>query len=131
MELFFQSTAAVLLAVIMYLILSGHNKELALLLTLGACCMVITAACRFIQPVVDFLENLQQVGNLDNDYLSVLLKVVSIAFLTEVSALVCADAGNATLGKTLQLLGSCVIMWLSIPLLNGLLDLIQGILGEV
>lgn len=131
MELFFRSIAAVLLAVILFLVLNGRNKELALLLTLAACCLVITAAGEFIRPVVGFLEELQSIGRLENDYLAVLLKVVGIAFLTEVAALVCADAGNATLGKSLQMLGSCVILWLSIPLLTGLLDLIQDILGEV
>ena len=131
MELFFQATAAVLLAVILFLVLNAHNKELALLLTLTVCCMVVIAAGRFIQPVVSFVDELQQVGNFDNTYLSVLLKVVGIAFISEVAALVCADAGNATLGKSLQMLGTCVILWLSIPLLNALLELIQDILGDV
>lgn len=131
MEMFLQSTAAVLLAVILFLVLSSHNKELALLLTIAVCCMVAATAGRFIEPVVEFLEHLQDIGQLDNEYLTVLLKVVGIGFLAEISALVCADAGNSTLGKTLQMLASCVILWLSIPLLNGLLDLIQDILGEV
>ena len=131
MELFLRATAGVLLAVILYLGLSGHNKELALLLTLGVCSMVAAAAGSFIQPVIAFLEELQTVGNLDNAYLTLLLKVVGIGFLGEVTALVCTDAGNATLGKTLQMLAACVILWLSIPLLNSLLELIRDILGEV
>lgn len=131
MDIFFQATAAVLLTVILYLTLNGQNKELALLLTLAVCCLVIIVAGRFIQPVVVFLEELQKTGQLDNSYLSVLLKVVGIAFLTEVASLVCTDAGNGTLGKTLQMLGTCVILWLSIPLLDALLALIQDILGEV
>ena len=131
MDIFFQATAAVLLTVILYLTLNGQNKELALLLTLAVCCLVIIVAGRFIQPVVVFLEELQKAGQLDNSYLSVLLKVVGIAFLTEVASLVCTDAGNGTLGKSLQMLGTCVILWLSIPLLDALLALIQDILGEV
>lgn len=131
MELFFQSIAVVFLAVILFLVLSGHNKELAVLLSLAVCCLIIAAAGQFVRPVVGFLEGLQNIGHLENDYLAVLLKVVGIAFLTEVASLVCTDAGNATLGKTLQMLGSCVILWLSIPLLTGLLDMIQNILGEV
>lgn len=131
MDMFLQATAAVLLAVILFLILGKHNKELALLLTIAVCCMVAVIAGRFMKPVVEFLERLQEVGQLDSEYLTVLLKVVGIGFLTEVAALVCADAGNGTLGKTLQMLSSCVILWLSIPLLNGLLELIQSILGGV
>ena len=131
MDLFFKATAAVLLSVILFLILNPHCEELGILITLVVCCMVAITAGQFIQPVVGFLDTLQQVGDLDNAYLSVLLKVVGIGFLSEVAALVCTDAGNATLGKTLQMLAACVILWLSIPLLDSLLELILDILGEV
>ena len=131
MEVFLRATAAVLVAVIMYLVLNSHNKELALLLTLAVCCAVIAAAGQFVEPVIGFLNTLKQVGQLDNGYLSIVLKVVAIGFLSEVAALVCNDAGNATLGKVLQMLAACVILWLSIPLLNNLLELVQNILGEV
>lgn len=131
MDLFLKVTAGVLLSVILFLILNPHCKELGMLITLAVCCMVAIAAGQFIEPVVGFMDTLQQVGDLDNTYLSILLKVVAIGFLSEIAALVCTDAGNATLGKTLQMLAACVILWLSIPLLNSLLELIQGILGEV
>ena len=131
MDLFLKVTAGVLLSVILFLILNPHCKELGMLITLAVCCMVAIAAGQFIEPVVGFMDTLQQVGDLDNTYLSILLKVVAIGFLSEIAALVCTDAGNATLGKTLQILAACVILWLSIPLLNSLLELIQGILGEV
>ena len=120
-----------LLAVILYLVVGSHRKELAVLLTLAVCSMLIVVAGRFIQPVLVFAENLQSVSQLDSDYLAILLKVVGISFLAEIAALVCTDAGNATMGKVLQMLSSCVIMWLSLPLLNGLLELVQDILGEI
>ena len=129
MELYLQAIAAVLLAVIIYLVVNGYNKEMALLLTLAACCIVMSIAGRYIQPVIDFLDDLQVIGRLENTYLSILLKVVGISFLAEVASLICADAGNSTLGKTLQMLAACVILWLSIPLLSSLIQLIQDILG--
>lgn len=131
MELFLQATAAVLVAVILVLTINPHNKELGLLLTVAVCCMVVAAAGQFVRPVIGFLDQLRQVGQLDNAYLTILLKVVGIGFLSEIAALVCADAGNATLGKTLQMLAACVILWLSIPLLGSLLELIQDILGGI
>lgn len=131
MEQFLQATAAVLLAVILFLVLNGQSKELSLVLTLAVCCGVIVVAARFVQPVMDFLEDLQKIGQLDYTYLGTLLKVVGVGFISEVAALVCGDAGNATLGKTLQMLSACVIMWLSLPLLSSLIELIQDILGGI
>ena len=131
MDLFLKAAAAVLLAVILYLVVNSHSKELAVLLTLAVCAMVVAAAGKFMQPVLVFAENLQSVGRLNSEYLSILLKVVGIGLLAEIAALVCNDAGNATLGKVLQMLASCVILWLSLPLLNGLIELVQEILGEI
>ena len=131
MEQFFQAAAMIFVALILILVINPHSKEIALLLTLCVCCLVAGAAGEFLQPVIEFLENVQQIGQLDNLYLGILLKIVGIGFLAEITALVCTDAGNATLGKTLQMLASCVILWLSIPLLNSLLELVQDILGEL
>ncbi len=131
MDLFLKAAAAVLLAVILYLVVNNRSKELAILLTLAVCSMIVVAAGRFLHPVLAFAENLQSVGGMNDEYLSILLKVVGLGFLAEITSLVCADAGNATLGKVLQILASCVILWLSLPLLNGLIELVQDILGEI
>ena len=126
-----RATAAVLVAVIMYLIVGKQNKEMALLLIICVCCMIGAAICWFAEPIIIFVKHLQDVGRIDVDQFEILLKVVGISFLAEVTTLICSDAGNGTLGKMLQILSSCVILWLSIPLLSSLISLIQQILGEI
>ena len=49
----------------------------------------------------------------------------------EITSLICTDAGNAALGKSVQILATCGILWLSIPLFTSLIDLLNKILGEV
>lgn len=131
MELFLQAAAAGLLAVILCLTLGKQGKESAVLLTIAVCCMICLIAMSYLKPVVEFLEQLEQIGGLDGNMVTILLKAAGIGFLSEVAGLVCSDAGNSSLGKTLQILGSAVILWLSIPLFQGLLELIGQILGEV
>jgi len=131
MNLFLQATAAVLLAVIVFLVLNRQDKEIAALLTVAVCAMVIYTAGAYIEPVVAFLKQLQQISNISGEYLGILMKVVGIGLLSEIASLVCSDAGNASLGKTLQIVASFVILWLSLPLLQALMDLIQKILGDI
>lgn len=131
MELFLQGASAVLLTVVLTLSLGKQGKEMAGLLSMVVCCMVIGIAIRYLEPVTDFLEKLETLGDLNGEMITILFKVVGIGMLTEIAAMVCADAGSATLGKTLQLLGAAVILWLCIPIFTALLDLIQGILGGI
>ena len=119
-----------LIAVILILALGSHGKEMGSLLGLFVCCMVILLALRYLQPVLDLIRQLQGIGDLDYSMIGILLKVVGIGLISEIAALICADAGNAALGKTLQLLSASVILWLSIPLFEELTALLQRILGE-
>ena len=131
MERFLQAAAGVMAAVIMWIILSKQGKEYALLLSLGACCMVLFVMFRFFEPVLDLLKELQALGNLQPEWLSVMLKAVGIGLVVEMGALICSDAGNMALGKTLQILGAVAVLWLSIPLMNSLVNLLEQILGDI
>ena len=93
--------------------------------------MVVMIAFSYLEPVLDFLRELEAIGDLQADMLGILLKAVGIGIVAEIAGMICCDAGNASLGKTVQLLGSAVILYLSIPVFSALLELIQTILGEL
>lgn len=131
MTVFFQAAGAVLLAVILGLCLDRQSRDMGLLLTMAVSAMVLSAAVTCLKPVTDFLGQLNTLGNLDGEILTVLLKIVGIGLLGEITALICADAGRASLGKALQILAGGLILRLSIPVFSLLLELIQDILGEL
>lgn len=126
MDLYWKAAAAVLLAVVM--ILTLRRQEMGLLLTMAVCAMVLTVAMTYLKPVLELLDTLKDVGNLDGDLIAILMKGVGIGLVTEVAVLVCNDSGSGSMGKALQLLGTVVILWLSVPLFTALLELIQEIL---
>ena len=129
MDIFLKAVAGVLVAVILGLILSRSGKDYSSILSIAVCCAVATAAISFFRPVVDFVSQLEVIANLDRELLSVMLKSVGIGILAELVSLVCADAGNAALGKVLQLVASSIILWLSVPLLNQLIELVENVLS--
>ena len=93
--------------------------------------MVAAAAFSYLKPIVDFLKSLQVLGQLNWEMVQILLKTVGIGLITEITALICTDMGNASLGKSLQILSVAVILWLSLPLFQRLLDLLDAVLGAV
>lgn len=126
-----QAAAGILAAVIMWIILSKQGKEYALLLSIGASCLALLVTFRFFEPVLELLKQLQAMGNLQPQWLTVMLKAVGIGLVVEIGALICTDAGNAALGKTLQILGSIAVLWLSVPLMTSFMSLLEQILGEI
>ena len=128
MSIFLQTAGAVLIAGILGLILSSQDKSMGLLLILAVCIMVLMLAVHFLGPVIDFLQQLQQIGTLQEDYMQILYKITAISVISEICGMICSDSGNPALGKALHYLAAAVILWLSIPVFQGMLDMIQEIL---
>lgn len=128
---FIQAAAGVLLAVILSLSLGKQGKDMATILTIAVCSMVMVLAVAYLAPVLDYLEELKAAAGLNGQMLECLFKVTGIGLLTEMAGMVCTDAGKGSMGKALHLLGASMILWLSMPILRAMMDLIREILGEV
>lgn len=131
MDMFIKAAAGVLIALVLYLVLAKQGKDFSLLLTVFVCCMVTSAAVNSLQPVISFFYKLESLGQLDNNMLGIILKAVGIGMLGEITGLICADAGNAALGKTLQILASAVILCMSVPLFSSLIELLEEIMVSI
>lgn len=131
MAQYLQACGGVLLGVVLILCLGSRERELGTLLALGICVMVSLIAFCYLEPVIELLRQLEHTGGLNHDMLSILLKTAGIGLVAEIASLICADSGNASLGKAVQILGNAVILWLSVPMFTMLMELLGRILGEL
>ena len=131
MDIFLKSTAGTVVAVILYLILGKQGKDISILLSVAVCCMLAAAAIACLEPVIDFVDRLKTISNLDSQMFILVLRSVGIGILAEITSLICNDAGNAAMGKSLQLLAGGVVLWLSLPLFTQLIDLIEDVLKAI
>jgi stage III sporulation protein AD len=131
MVLYLQICGAVLLAVILMLTLKNTSKDISTVLSVVVCCIVVIAALQYLKPVLTFLQTLENLGKLDHSLVNTMLKATGIGIISEIANLVCKDAGSESMGKSLQLMGTAVILYLSMPLFTALIELLQKILGEL
>ena len=121
-------TALTLVGLILALVLGKQAREMGLLLTLAVCVLVSIAALGFLEPVAGLLRELRDLGELDGQALSILIKCAGISVISELASILCADAGEGAMGKALGLLSGCAMLWLTLPLLRQLLELIGEVL---
>lgn len=128
---YIKAAGLILVGVILCLTISAQNKSFPILIATAICCIVGIAAMGYFRPILDFFHELQSFGNWDSELVIILLKAVGIGILSEIITLICADSGNSAMGKSLQVLTTAVILWLSLPLYSGLMELINHLLGEI
>jgi len=124
-----KSAAMVLVALIFGLVLNAQNKVFGAFVVLAACCMICVGLVRYLWPVVELLDKIRNLAGISNQMLSILLKSAGIGLVGELACLICSDGGNASLGKAMQLLSNGAILWISLPLFDQLLELLQEVLG--
>ena len=128
MDGFLKTAACVLITLVLYITIDKKAKDIAVVIGVAACIMIAIATVTYIQPVFSFFNQLQSIGKLDPESMSILLRCVGIGILAEIISLICTDAGNAALGKMTQFAAGLVVLWLSLPLFKKLIELIEGIL---
>lgn len=131
MDTVFRGIAGVMLALILGITLSKQGKDMTVVLTVAVCCMVVTVAVSFLEPVVDFFLLLRSVGNLDNDIMAIILKCMGISLVAEIAGLICSDSGFGAMGKSIRILAVAAVLWLSLPLMTSLIEMLQSVMGEV
>lgn len=131
MDIYLKAICGGLVALILCLTISDRGKELSLLLTLTTCCMILSVLTVFLTPVMEFFMELESLIPLESDLLGTLLKIIGIGILGELCGTICSDSGNSALSKTISMLTTMVMLWLSLPLLETLLALIRQILENI
>ena len=129
MDDFWRTTALVLLTVILSLSLDKTERDISAVMGIVALCIAACAAVTILNPVLNYLVELQRLFHLPDDLISILMKAVGIALVAELSATICADAGNASLGKMLQILGGAAVLTLSVPMFRTLMTIIKEMIG--
>ena len=131
MNIIFKIVGIAMVSVVLCLFVAKENKDLAILLSIAACCGIFLYAGNALSSVMTFVNELHAIGDLNKEFLSILIKATGIGLVTEISVLICTDSGYAALGKTIQLVGAIAIICTSLPLFSALLELLNNILGEV
>lgn len=119
----------VLTALLLWITVNRREKDMAVLLTLAVCCGVAAVAARYLMPVMDLIRQLESLGHLQEGIVKILMKAVGIGFLSETAGTVCQDAGNGSMGNMVRFFGSCMILYVSVPVFQSVITLVQEILG--
>lgn len=127
MTMFYKAAAAVVVTAILGLTI--EKKEIASLVSLGGCIFAAMVLMEYLSPILQFLKELCSLGAVSEESFSVLLHALGIGLISELCVMFCKDAGNASLGKCIQILGGCVILYRSLPLAESFISLLQDILN--
>ena len=128
MDLIVKVTAVCLLGALLAALLKKSNPELALLLAVAACVIVLAVVIKGLDEIFAFLDEIVTWGGLSADFFSPLWKTVGIALVTRVGTELCKDAGENAMASLVEMTGAFGAVLVAIPLFQAAWEMLRALI---
>ena len=118
-----------IVAVIFALMFKQVKAEYAGFISLGTGMIIFLFILGKMDVVIETIESISGYIAMNGQYISILIKVIGVAYLCEFSSSMCKDAGFSAIASQIEMAGKLTIIVMSMPILMSLLDTISGFLG--
>ncbi len=112
-------------------LLRPTKPELSFAVTVTGVIIVLLFIVDALQNTLSAFTTIAAITGIENGLLKILIKIVGVGYLTEFGAGVLQDFGGNSLADKVVLGGKITIVLLSLPVLEGLINMIKGFLQLV
>lgn len=116
------------IAVIIIVILKQYRPEFAIYASIIAGVLILAIASNTLSGIIDMIKSISNKTNINSEFLVILIKITGIAILTEFAVSICKDAGESAIASKVDVGGKIIIISMSIPIINALIDTVVKVL---
>ena len=109
--------------------LKSVRPEYSSYIGMATCVILFFYGVSKLSLVVDTLQYIQNYIQISDIYIKALLKIIGITYIAEFSSAICRDAGYQAVAGQIELFSKLVILAVSMPVLQALLETINGLIG--
>ncbi|OQB25207.1 MAG: Stage III sporulation protein AC/AD protein family protein [Firmicutes bacterium ADurb.Bin182] len=125
----FKTIALAIIATVFCVLIKSYKPEMALQISIAAGILIILSAIEQITGISKAISKMAEEYGINITYITVILKAIGIAYLTQFAAQICKDAGETAIAGKVELIGRVLILAMALPLVTVLLKMIQSIVG--
>lgn len=113
-----------IITTVLSVLLKQHRPELSLCVSIAGGLVILLMFIPYMQDAVDGINKISSIGKINNEYVSLIMRVIAIAYITEIGASIARDAGEGALAMKVELGGKLAIFSMCIPVLLSLIETI-------
>lgn len=117
-----------LIALIIIVMLKQYKPEFVIYVSLIAGALILFIVVDKLTGIINLLQSLASKASINTEFLTLLIKITGIAFLSEFAVSICKDAGEGAIANKMEIGAKIIIISMSIPIISSLLEIILKIL---
>jgi len=105
------------------------KTEYGVYISVGISLVILFSILSRLDVIIDTMKQIGSYVNLVPSYITTLLKMLGITYISEFASAICKDAGYQTIASQIEIFAKLTILALSMPILLALLETIQAFLS--
>ncbi|MDO5409527.1 MAG: stage III sporulation AC/AD family protein [Lachnospiraceae bacterium] len=101
------------------------KPEYGLFLSLGAMLLLFGAVVSQLDEILHLIRELVDHTGLDAVYYKILLKIMGLAWISQLASDICREAGCSAVSRQIDIYGKLLILSVSLPIVTALLETIE------
>ncbi len=115
-------------AAVLAVFIKNWRSEIAILISLAAAAIMFFMAVPYLKALFEMFRDISNRIGIDVKYISLVLKVIGIAYVAGFGAELCRDSGESALASKIEFAGKIMIVTLSMPVLYSFLEIIETVI---
>lgn len=121
---FFGLAVMTVIAALMAVYFKSIKSEYGLFISLVVCIVAMFFGISKLSYFMEAIEIIRQYIGLDNEYVTIILKIIGISYVAEFTSDVCKDCGYGAMSNQIQTVGKLTVLGISMPIVLALLETI-------
>ena len=120
--------ALIVVCAVLVVYVKNVNAELYPLVLLGSGIIVLYTGFTYLTGTLDFFKKIVSASAIDEKFLSIIFKIVSVGYIVEFGAGVVEDMGLKSLADKLVFIGKAIIVGVSLPVFYAVIETVNALL---
>ena len=124
----FQIAAIGLAGTLLSLAVRSYRPEFSVYISIACGIILFMTVIAQFSDILSVVSDVFSRSGYANSYFPVLLKILAIAYLTDIISQVCRDAGENGIASKTEMAGKIFILYVSLPVFTSILSMIDILL---
>lgn len=123
-----QLVGVAIISTILCLVIKKDRPEIANFIAIIAGVVILLSVVYKLNFIIEEINNLAQRADIPSMYISLIIKLIGIAYIMEFAVSLCNDCGEKNIASKLEFGGKIIVMCMSFPILLSIVDAIINII---
>ena len=117
-----------LIALVIIILLKQYKPEFAIYISILTGILILILVMDKLSGIINLIKSIVNQSYINTEFITLLIKITGIAFLSEFAVSICKDSGEAAIASKIEIGSKIIIITMAIPIFSSLLELILKLL---